>query len=115
MKWIRIFFEWIANPRIMLEELPASTTSADNHSEELGGKSVRLTWRDVLFNLPLMMGLLIVLVLFVIVLFGPVWAPQNPYIAGQHGERYLFRICSPTQARVALQPVSKQPLPGDHR
>ena len=35
-------------------------------------------------NLPLVVGMLIVLCLFVLVLFGPVWAPTNPYIAAQH-------------------------------
>jgi ABC-type dipeptide/oligopeptide/nickel transport system permease subunit len=31
-----------------------------------------------------MIGGIIVLGLFLIVLFGPLWAPINPYIAGQH-------------------------------
>lgn len=35
-------------------------------------------------NYPLMVGALIVLGLFLVVLFGPLWAPVNPYIAGQH-------------------------------
>jgi peptide/nickel transport system permease protein len=35
-------------------------------------------------NLPLVLGALIVLGLFFLVLFGPVWAPTNPYIAAQH-------------------------------
>jgi peptide/nickel transport system permease protein len=35
-------------------------------------------------NLPLVMGALVVLCLFVLVLLGPVWAPTNPYIAAQH-------------------------------
>lgn len=43
-----------------------------------------LPWREVLFNFPLLFGGAIVLGLFLVVLFGPLWAPTNPYIAGQH-------------------------------
>jgi ABC-type dipeptide/oligopeptide/nickel transport system permease subunit len=39
--------------------------------------------RHVLFNVPLMVGGLIVLALFLTVLFGPLWAPENPYVTGQ--------------------------------
>ncbi len=34
-------------------------------------------------NTPLLFGALIVLALFAVVLFGPLWAPENPYLAGQ--------------------------------
>ncbi len=44
----------------------------------------RISGRDVFGNLPLLIGGFIVLVLFLVVLFGPAVAPQNPYIAGQH-------------------------------
>jgi peptide/nickel transport system permease protein len=37
-----------------------------------------------ILNLPLVVGALVVLCLFVLVLLGPVWAPTNPYIAAQH-------------------------------
>ena len=84
MKWLRNLLSWILNPRIELSNMPISTTSANSRSEEPGGKRSQLTWRDILFNLPLMLGILIVLVLFLVVLFGPIWAPKNPYIAGQH-------------------------------
>ena len=39
--------------------------------------------RSVLTNFPLMFGGIIVLSLFLIVLFGPLFAPSNPYITGQ--------------------------------
>ncbi len=41
------------------------------------------TLKAVLRNFPLMFGGFIVLGLFLIVLFGPVFAPTNPYITGQ--------------------------------
>ena len=39
---------------------------------------------SILTNIPLMLGVVIVLGLFLIALFGPLWAPENPYIAGKH-------------------------------
>lgn len=43
----------------------------------------RARLRGVLTNFPLMFGGLIVLALFISVLFGPIFAPTNPYITGQ--------------------------------
>ncbi|MBT7782481.1 MAG: ABC transporter permease, partial [Anaerolineae bacterium] len=77
-------FKWILNPRTNLDEGLASHLSSDSSGEEPGASRGGLTWRDFLLNLPLMLGLVIVLALFLIVLFGPIFAPQNPYIAGQH-------------------------------
>jgi len=45
----------------------------------------RLRARSVFLNLPLMIGALIVASLFSIVLFGPLWAPENPYLVGTRG------------------------------
>lgn len=42
----------------------------------------RFTARKIVQNLPLMLGLAIVLALFLLVLFGPLWAPENPYLVG---------------------------------
>jgi peptide/nickel transport system permease protein len=39
----------------------------------------------VFLNLPLVIGALIVAALFSIVLFGPLWAPENPYLVGTRG------------------------------
>jgi peptide/nickel transport system permease protein len=76
----------LLNPRSRLDKLhrPASETD-----DRLGDSSPavvrgRLRARDVASNPPLMLGLIIVLGLFSLVLFGPLWAPKNPYIAGQH-------------------------------
>jgi len=43
----------------------------------------RSRFRGVLTNFPLLMGGMIVLSLFLLVLFGPIFAPANPYITGQ--------------------------------
>ncbi len=47
----------------------------------------RLRPRDVLLNLPFLVGALIVFALFLLVLFGPIWAPENPYLSGQSVKR----------------------------
>ncbi|MCK4726828.1 MAG: ABC transporter permease, partial [Anaerolineales bacterium] len=44
----------------------------------------RLSFRDFILNPALLLGGLIVFGLFAIVLFGPLIAPINPYIGGQH-------------------------------
>ncbi len=68
--------------------------------------------RGIITNTPLMIGLIIVLILFGLVLFGPVWAPQNPYIAGQrivpHFDRELNEFIRPP-----LEPSAQFPLGTD--
>ena len=49
----------------------------------------RLRLRHVLFNAPLLAGGLVVLALFVGVLFGPLLAPQNPYLHGRRAIEYV--------------------------
>jgi peptide/nickel transport system permease protein len=55
--------------------------------------------KAIFSNTPLMLGVTVVLFLFGLVLFGPVWAPQNPYIAGQrivpHFDRELGEFIRP--------------------
>jgi peptide/nickel transport system permease protein len=93
--WLRLLYR-ILNPRADLSGLPSlsgqmavatelAESEAPAHSQ--GGLSLR----HILTNPPLMIGTIIVLGLFALVLFGPVWAPQNPYIAGQHIVPHLDR------------------------
>ncbi|MCP4427297.1 MAG: ABC transporter permease, partial [Chloroflexi bacterium] len=77
----------ILNPRSRLDKVPSfadSVAGAYAEGEAPGGAIGGVRLRDVFGNAPLMMGLLIVISLFALVLYGPVWAPQNPYLAGQH-------------------------------
>ncbi|MBC8264880.1 MAG: ABC transporter permease subunit [Anaerolineales bacterium] len=76
----------LLNPKSRLEKLRRSDPETGNGSigSAPAGARGRLHLRKVVFNFPLMMGMVIVLGLFILVLFGPVWAPKNPYIAGQH-------------------------------
>ncbi len=48
----------------------------------------RVRPRHILSNFPLLVGSLIVLALFLIVLVGPLLAPENPYLAGQRTVTY---------------------------
>lgn len=76
----------LLNPRPRLDKLQRSAPGTENGSDSSAPAVTRrrLRFRDVALNLPLMIGIIIVLGLFLVVLFGPVWAPKNPYIAGQH-------------------------------
>ena len=73
----------ILNPRSRLEKVPSFANSLVD-GEAPGGAIGGLSWRDIFGNIPLMSGILLVIGLLALVLYGPVWAPQNPYIAGQH-------------------------------
>ena len=71
----------ILNPHADLSKLPPT---ADPKWETPAMAGSRLRLGHITSNAPLMFGGLIVLGLFLVVLFGPIWAPVNPYIAGQH-------------------------------
>lgn len=69
---------------------PRSTVAKLEHPAHVGSPQEggglaqrRVRFRDVALNLPLLIGAAIVVGLFLLVLFGPLWAPRNPYIAGQ--------------------------------
>ncbi|MCB8943643.1 MAG: ABC transporter permease subunit [Ardenticatenaceae bacterium] len=67
----------LLNPRADLSQLgPLNADPASARS--------RLQLRHFTSNGPLLFGGFIVIILFLLVLFGPLWAPRNPYIAGQH-------------------------------
>jgi len=80
----------LLNPRADLLRLrrtaPSRNLSAPDE-EALPERHIRL--RHILFNVPLLLGSLIVLVLFVFVLFGPVLAPENPYLRGRRVLEYV--------------------------
>ncbi len=67
--------------RLFGEEGGSQDNQPGNHSTK---KGQRLIWRDVLLNPALLLGGVIVAGLFMVVLFGPLIAPINPYIGGQH-------------------------------
>jgi peptide/nickel transport system permease protein len=79
----------ILHPRAKLSGLSSLADGRETVLEEqapaLRGSRLRL--RDVLLNLPFLVGVLIVFALFLLVLFGPIWAPENPYLSGQSVKR----------------------------
>ncbi|MBK9052403.1 MAG: ABC transporter permease, partial [Chloroflexi bacterium] len=83
------FLRRLLNPRAGYKGIPsmadsvAAATGAAAGEVPAGARN-RIRWQDVVFNLPFMLGTLIVLALFVLSVLGPVLAPQNPYLAGQH-------------------------------
>jgi ABC-type dipeptide/oligopeptide/nickel transport system permease subunit len=96
----REFLARLLNPRadlsrlgqtaqLSLRERPVerSPEVAQSALSEVPRRHVRL--RHVLVNFPLLAGGLIVLILFVGVLFGPLLAPENPYLRGRSGLEYV--------------------------
>jgi len=84
MKWLNKAFGLILNPRARLDQLPSAAEDLAAPGEQPDIKRAPLKIKDILFNPPLILGSLIVFGLLLLVLFGPVWAPQNPYISGQY-------------------------------
>ena len=76
----------VLNPRSRLERLYRSEPQAGTGA----GDSVpmftrgRLRPRHIVLNFPLMIGTVLVIGLFLLAVFGPLWAPRNPYIASEH-------------------------------
>ncbi|MBE9524235.1 MAG: ABC transporter permease subunit [Chloroflexi bacterium] len=84
MSKIKNLFNRILNPRTNYDNVPSFVQENIPGQELPAGARSHLSVRDLIFNLPFMLGMLIVIGLFLLVLFGPIWAPKNPYIAGQH-------------------------------
>lgn len=84
MKWLIKAFGLLLNPRAKFDKLPSSGAGEVAQGEAPDVEQAPFKIKDIIFNLPLVLGSLIVLGLLLLVLFGPVWAPQNPYISGQY-------------------------------
>ena len=78
----------VLNPRPDMHRLPHRPSGGEEPSPAETPARGRLSQRDVLRNAPLCLGGLIVLGLFFVVLFGPLWAPDNPYLTGQRTITY---------------------------
>ena len=78
---LRELLSYFLNPRTDLSNL-RHAAPPDGVPER------RFQLRHVLLNFPLLIGGLVVLTLFVGVLFGPLLAPENPYLRGRSGVRY---------------------------
>jgi peptide/nickel transport system permease protein len=76
----------VLNPSSRLGKLRrAATETRDGRGDGApGGRRGRAPLRDVLLNPPLVVGATIVLGLFLLVLLGPTWAPENPYVSARH-------------------------------
>ncbi|MEJ2011193.1 MAG: ABC transporter permease subunit [Anaerolineales bacterium] len=74
----------------------------DGQIPDVQGKVRKGVLRIMISNPPLLIGSVIVLALFLVTLFGPAWAPQNPYLTSQPISRYYD-----TAQRVLIDP----PLP----
>ncbi|MEN8171616.1 MAG: ABC transporter permease subunit [Chloroflexota bacterium] len=84
MKTIKNLFSRLLSPKASYDNLPGFMVNDLPDQEMPGGARSQLSIRDLIFNIPFLVGSFIVLGLFLLILFGPIWAPKNPYIAGQH-------------------------------
>lgn len=85
MESLKRLLALLLDPRARLKDMPGiSISGSEPGQEEEPQPRRRLGWRMVVFNSPLVFGGLILIVLFLMVLFGPLVAPVNPYIASQH-------------------------------
>lgn len=113
MNILRRILSALLNPRADLHDLSALSQQPDGaRGEAPAGMRTGVNIRSVVTNLPLMLGALIVFGLFLLVLFGPVWAPMNPYIAGEHiAPHYDFE--ADEFIRPPLPPSEEYPLGTD--
>ena len=87
MKFFRQILRFLINPRpryISREGGIFHGEAAPEDQTDFRSPASQVNLGNILSNVPLMIGLTIVLGLFLIALFGPLWAPENPYIAGKH-------------------------------
>ena len=87
MKLIRQVLRFLLNPRPRYGSQEGGFFHREPAAEDqidTGTLPGRLRVIKILTNVPLMLGIVIILGLFLIALFGPLWAPENPYIAGKH-------------------------------
>ncbi|MGB2897230.1 MAG: ABC transporter permease subunit [Anaerolineales bacterium] len=101
MSRAREFLSKILNPRSDLSALPGLLSEDDFVAERVERRRKSFL-KAVFTNVPLLLGTAIVLVLFLVVLFGPTLAPQNPYLTGRPITPYFDR-----ELDVFIQP----PLP----
>ena len=99
------FLSLLLNPRANLSRL--RTPSDSTPPEEVRRRRVRL--RHVLFSPPLLVGGLVVFALFLGVLFGPVLAPENPYLRG----RRVLEYVDGTLTSPPFPPSSQYPMGTD--
>jgi len=78
----------LIDPRADLSRLSTRPPAASNDRRE-GIPERRVRLRHIVTNVPLLVGGLIVFLLFIGVLFGPVLAPENPYLRGRRVLEYV--------------------------
>ncbi len=83
MQLFKRILSFILNPKSNLSTLNSPNLSPEDEKFQApGGMRNNLTWKEVLTNFPLMLGSIIVLFLIFLIIFGPSFATQNPYLTG---------------------------------
>ncbi len=103
MSWLKGLLWSVLSPRADLGHLASPDTPEHPHR--------RLDPRDLL-SPPFVVGTLTVLGLFALVLFGPLWAPENPYVSGQHIVPH-YDVSRGERVQPPLAPSREYPLGTD--
>jgi peptide/nickel transport system permease protein len=104
----------LLNPRSRLERLFRSEPKVGTDASESVPLFTRgrLRPRHIVLNFPLVIGTVLVVGLFLLAVFGPLWAPKNPYIASAHiVPHYDFQ--QDEYIRPPLPPSAEYPLGTD--
>jgi len=114
MEFLKNVLGQLLNPRSHLERLYRSDleAGADTTSSVPIVTRGRLRPRHIVRNFPLLIGTALVAGLFLLAVFGPLWAPKNPYIASAHiVPHYDFQ--QDEYIRPPLPPSDEYPLGTD--
>ena len=86
MNQLKKLINLLLNPRVHYSNLFARNQDIEitSEGEAPSGKRHKPLYRNIFKNFPLIFGSIVVIGLFLIVLFGPLIAPINPYIASKH-------------------------------
>lgn len=109
MDAVRDLIASLLNPRARLERVPGLELSRD---QEDPAHARRFRLRHILTNAPLLVGGTILLALFLVVLFGPIWAPTNPYLTGQNVTPHFDSVTG-EWVTPPLSPSAEHPLGTD--
>ena len=84
MELLKKIIGFVINPKSNLQNLNSRDQQniEDGKYQAPGGLRSKLTWKEILTNFPLMLGSIIVIFLIFLIIFGPSFATQNPYITG---------------------------------
>lgn len=112
MSFLKTAIRQLIDPRPRLSGLFRPAPEPEGGGQAPLGNRRRFRARHIMRNTPLLVGTIIVTALFVLAVFGPLWAPKNPYIASQHIVPH-YDFANEEYIQPPLPPSSEYPLGTD--